>query len=697
MNSAAFALDLERFRLLAQSLPVAIAYFESAGNTCLYANPRYAQTFGLSPQQALGLTVGEIIGEAAARDIQPHVAVALNEQREAFYERITQAADGRTRWLEVHLVPHVDERGQSIGAFVLISDISRHRRAEAGQRESDARMHKFLDASMEGIVFHKDGVITDMNPPLLQLLGYTRDEVIGRRNLEFIPADQHERVMGVVNRRDEISYESAVLSKAGERIPTEFIARSIVTNGQTLRLTIVRDLRDRIAAQERIRFLAQHDALTGLPNRTSFMERAQQRLVKALSHQGTLALLFVDLDHFKRVNDSLGHLAGDAVLQTVAARLVAGLRASDLVARFGGDEFVVLLDGREGASDVAEVAAKLLNTIEAPIHGDGPSISITPSIGVALFPEHAQSAAELTRHADTAMYRAKAQGRARWAMFEPAMADAAYAALVVESELSQALRRSELALFYQPKFSLASGQLSGMEALIRWRHPTRGLLLPVDFISVAEQRRMMLGIGHWVLREAVSQNMHWRSRGWCEVPVGVNLTSLQFEAGDFTDGVMQALAAARAPGDALELELTERMLMNDTGPVIITLHRLRAAGVQVSVDDFGTGYTSLAHLKTLPVDRLKIDRSFVEGLPTDPRAEALTRAIIDMAHGLEMQVVAEGVETEAQARWLANQRCDEVQGFYFGEPMSALTFESWLRTRAPLPGTSPGALSPASA
>ncbi|MDO8419706.1 MAG: EAL domain-containing protein [Rubrivivax sp.] len=678
--------EVAQFRLLCNNVPAAIAYFDRTGNTCHYANRVYCEMFGRTETSVVGLTVAEVIGEEAARAIQPRVDEVLRLRQAARYERELVDAGGTPRLIEVHLLPHLDANGEPIGAFVLISDITRHRSAEAAVRESEERLGKFMEASAEGIVFHRDGYITDVNPPLLALLGYGIDEMLGRPTLDFVAPDHRERVAEVIRAGPEISYDSVVQHRDGTRIPVEFIVRTMHHQGERLRMTIVRDIRDRVEAQARIHHLAHHDALTGLPNRLDFIDRAQALMDSAGPAGVTMALLFIDLDHFKRVNDSLGHPAGDVLLQTVAQRITGALRGADLVARFGGDEFVLLLAGDPTPAAAQEVAAKLLATIGAPLQVEGASISVTPSIGVAMFPAHGRTPAELVKHADTAMYHAKSRGRAGCGFFEPAMAQAAMAELALESRLAQAIRDREFVLHFQPQLALGDGTLRGVEALLRWAHPERGLVDPDDFLPVAEARRLILPIGAWVLGEALRCAVHWHQAGLLGAPMAVNLSALQFQAAGFVEGIELALADAGAHGAMLELELTERMLMEDVSVVRGLLVRLKAVGVSIAVDDFGTGYTSLAHLRNLPLDRLKIDRSFVADLPGDRGAAAITRAIIQMGKSLGLEVVAEGVETVAQRAWLRAQGCDAQQGILDAEPMPAARFEDWLRLRAAAAG-----------
>ena len=690
------------FRLLADNVPALIAYYSANDFRCRFANTQYARTFGRDEASILGCTLQDVIGVEATREIQPHVDRMLAQRRPVFYEREIRAAGAAARWVEVHLLPHLPDNadeaeraegakgadaaaGEAVGAFVLISDITRHRLAEHAVRESEERLAKFMQASAEGIVFHKDGFITDANPPLCELIGYRLDELRGRKTLEFIAPDHIARVAAVMASGQETAYESVLIDKHGQRIAVEFIVRTMLRNGERMRMTIVRDMRDRHSALARIHHLAHHDALTGLPNRASFMEHLTHSMRAADETGSKLALLFIDLDHFKRVNDSLGHLVGDALLRTVAQRFTASLRATDVVSRFGGDEFMVLLPGLPGsdahAGDAEEVAQKLLATIGAPVDAEGRPLSVTPSIGIALYPGDAATPEELVRHADAAMYLAKSRGRANYQFFDGGTAGSAYAELVLEGQLAQALGRGEFELFFQPQVCARDGRLAGAEALLRWNHPQRGLLGADAFIGVAEQRRLMLPIGQWVIAQAARCAGRWHQMGLKVATVAANLSSVQFQSAGFLDVIEQLLPTEGLQPGMLELELTERMLMDDLPKVKERLCRLQAMGVKISVDDFGTGYSSLGHLKELPIDKLKIDRSFVHDLPANRNSAAITSAIIQMGRSLGLTVVAEGVETEAQRAFLADNGCNELQGLLIGAPLSQADFEAWVAAR----------------
>jgi diguanylate cyclase (GGDEF)-like protein/PAS domain S-box-containing protein len=676
------------FHLLADNLPALIAHYRASDMQCTFANKGYAHTHGLDERSILGKTFAQVVGKTEAEAMQPQLEQVLHHRQTVVDERRIEGDAGSTRWIEVNLLPQQDQQGTVVGAFVLITDITRYRLAEEALRESEERLAKFMQASTEGIAFHKDGFITDVNPPLCALLGYSAADMLGRRTLEFIAPDHVARVAAVIASGQETAYDSVLIDKRGQRVAVEFIVRTMMRHGERLRMTIVRDIRDREAAQARIHHLAHHDALTGLPNRMAFMSRLAHEMDAARLNGSRIALLFIDLDHFKRVNDSLGHLVGDTLLRTVSGRITSALRGTDLVARFGGDEFIVLLPGVPAGPalrrDLDEVAQKLLAAIQVPVDAEGQRISVTPSIGIALFPGDGETADELIRHADSAMYQAKSRGRANHQFFDAGMASSAYAALVVEGELSHALERGEFELYYQPQVRARDGVLVGAEALLRWNHPERGLVMPDEFVPVAEAQRLMLPIGQWALKEAAICATRWQALGLAVAPVAVNLSTVQFQSVGFVEAVAQVLdndGDTRVSAGLIELELTERMLMDDLGEVKQRLAHLKAMGLGIAVDDFGTGYSSLAHLKELPIDKIKIDRSFVHDLPDNRDSCAITRAIIQMGRSLGLTVIAEGIETEAQREFLATQGCDELQGRLIGPPLPRADFELWVSQR----------------
>lgn len=415
--------------------------------------------------------------------------------------------------------------------------------------------------------------------------------------------------------------------------------------------------------------LAHHDTLTDLPNRQFFRSRLRQLLAQARRHKRLLAVLFLDLDRFKQINDTLGHTVGDRLLVEVARRLSGCIRETDLAARRGGDEFTVILDGIRRGQDAARVARKILLALQRPFHVDQHELFMGVSIGISLFPADGQDVETLVKHADIAMYRAKAQGGATYRFFLPDMNDKALERLALEQSLRLAIEREEFVLHYQPRVDMKSGRVIGMEALVRWQHPDLGLIYPDEFIPVAEETGLIEGLGRWVLQTACAQNRRWQDEGLPRITVAVNFSARQFQHKHPVDLVRRALDKSGLAPDCLEIELTESAVMQDAAVALETLSELREIGVAVAIDDFGMGQSSLSYLKRFPITTLKIDKTFVRTLLVDPKDAAITEAIIAMAHSLRLRACAEGVETPQQLEFLRQQGCDEVQGYVFSPPL----------------------------
>jgi len=441
------------------------------------------------------------------------------------------------------------------------------------------------------------------------------------------------------------------------------------------RAGVIQDVTERKAQEARIEHLAYHDSLTGLPNRTMLMDRLGQAMSQAQRLDQQVAVLFIDLDRFKLVNDSLGHAVGDQLLQEIARRLRAALRENDTVARVGGDEFQVVVCNVAGPTDAARIAEKLMRTLAEPFTLEGQELHVTASLGVSLFPRDGASGELLLKYADIALYEAKGEGRNAYRFFSPEMNAQAHGRLRLENDLRRAVERHELELHYQPQLDLSTGDVCAVEALVRWRHPVRGLVQPNAFIPMAEETGLVLGIGEWVLNEACRQVAQWQREagaGRAAPPrVAVNISARQLQRPGLDGAVRRALALSGLPAECLELEITESSVMLDPLHAQGVLESLRELGVQLSIDDFGTGYSSLAYLKRLPLDRLKIDRSFIGGIPTDSDDAAIVETIIVMTHKLGLRVIAEGVETLEQQLQLVRQGCDEMQGFLLAQPVPA--------------------------
>ncbi|HVK55659.1 MAG TPA: EAL domain-containing protein, partial [Burkholderiales bacterium] len=428
-------------------------------------------------------------------------------------------------------------------------------------------------------------------------------------------------------------------------------------------------MREAKQAEERTRYLAFNDPLTGLPNRVLLLERLNQAIAQVKRHNKQFALLFIDLDRFKNINDSLGHFVGDKLLREVAKRLTTCVRQTDTVSRQGGDEFIILLPEIGSVDSAVEVAEKLLAIVAQPYLIDGCELSVTHSIGISIFPDDGDDIEDIMRKADTAMYKAKEAGRNNYQFYTRDMSSAATGRISLENDLRRALEREEFVVHYQPQIALATGKIVGVEALVRWQHPDRGLLYPEQFIGIAEDSGAIVPLGKWVLRTACRQNRAWQDEGLEALPVAVNLSAVQLRRRDFLQEVTSILRESRLDPHYLQFELTESVLMHGADTAIASLAALKNTGVGLSLDDFGTDYSSLSYLKRFPVDTLKIDRTFISDITTDPDDAAITRAIISMGHSLRLNVIAEGVETLEQLEFLQSLSCNEAQGNYFARPM----------------------------
>lgn len=482
---------------------------------------------------------------------------------------------------------------------------------------------------------------------------------------------EHTPVLMITALNDDESMERAFGAGA-----TDYITKPV--NWTILRQRVRRMIGER-QAEKRINFLAYHDALTGLPNRTLFMERLEQALIESSRRSCKLALLFLDLDGFKLVNDTLGHDAGDLLLKIVAGRLRRCLREDDTVARLGGDEFTIVLQGIEHNGQPSGAATRVLEALSHPVSVKGREIFVGASIGIAMYPADGRDAVTLLKNADTAMYRAKEHGRNTYQFYTPDMGTQVLVRMSLETSIRRALKRDEFTIHYQPVVDLGSGALVCAEALVRWEHPELGLVPPAQFIGLAEETGLIKPLGRWVLRNACQRARQWQSVSNHPLRVAVNLSGKQFGDHHLVENIHEILQDVGLSPALLELEITENTVMQNSDNAICMIGALKQLGIRVSVDDFGTGYSSLSCLKRLPLDALKVDRSFVGNIPADPDDSAIVKAIVAMAHSLRLGVVAEGVETGEQIDFLRAQGCDLAQGYYVGRPMPGEQFAEMLR------------------
>ncbi|MDD2178411.1 EAL domain-containing protein [Acidovorax sp. D2M1] len=687
-------------------------------------NQRYAEIFGYgSPARLVGLNTEAFYPDRDAfRDLGRTAYPVLAQGQSFRVERQLRRCDGTLFWgsLTGRLINPLDT---SEGSIWIVDDIDEQKRAQAALNAAVREKQLLFDSAMVGIVFLRDRHMTRCNNHFEQMLGFEPGELMGSSSRRWYASDAAWEEVGyrcypalVVGQSYEGEVElcrkdgtpvicevrskcidpadpaqgtiwitmditdrkraQAVLAQAHEELE-----RQVQDRTHELRETVKnlhREINDRKADQERIYWLAHYDALTGLPNRALLAERAQQAIRLAQENQTPLAVIFLDLDHFKHVNDSLGHRVGDVLLVEIAKRLRAVVRDKDTVSRLGGDEFILLLPGAN-AHGAARVAGKLQEASRQPYQIDHHELTMAPSMGIALFPQDGHDFDTLTQSADVAMYRAKLDGRNTFRFFTPEMQAQSVRALQLENALRRALEREQFHLHYQPQMTLATGTVRSVEALLRWQHPQLGAISPAEFIPIAEDSGQILQIGEWVLRTALAQLKAWRSCGFPELTMAVNLSAIQFRQPQLPELVSRVLAEFDLPPDSLELELTEGVAVDDPHAAVATMDQLHARGVRMSMDDFGTGYSSLSQLKRFQIFKLKIDQSFVRDLGNDSNDRAIVSAIIRMAQALGMRTTAEGVETASQLAFLHEQGCDEAQGYHFSTPLPAEQLERFMR------------------
>jgi diguanylate cyclase (GGDEF)-like protein/PAS domain S-box-containing protein len=665
----------EHFRSLIENASDMIAIVDVQG-TLHYTSPSVERILGYRPQSITGSN----IYDCAHPEDMTAVAKALTEAFEGIssdnpVEIRIRHQDGA--WRTIEGMTHRLDRESGERLVVNSRDVTDRKHTEAVLHTHSAA----LEASMDGIaIINERGEFNYVNHAFLKLFGYrNRTDLIGQRWTLVQTRRSYPRLMKeilpsfLVN--GEWRGESHGRRRDGHSFPIEV---SMTRIGSGSAVCVIRDITERALAEEQIKHLAYHDALTNLPNRLLFQDRLTVALQHAQREVQKLAVLFLDLDRFKVINDSMGHDAGDSLLQEVAKRLQRCVRESDTVSRMGGDEFTVLLTNIGSSDDATRIARKILDAIRQPFRVTGREVHTSTSVGISLYPEDGSEAESLLKTADMAMYQAKELGRNNYQLFNAQVNARNTERMQIENDLRQALARREFVLHYQPIFDLRNGRIHGMEALIRWAHPELGLVSPAQFIPVAEGTGLMVPVGEWVLETACIQTREWHARGYGDLSVAVNLSVAQLQQHDLVERVKQILADTGLRASYLELEITESGAMQRPDSSIRALEQLRALGIRISLDDFGTGHSSLSHLKRFPIDTLKIDQSFIRDISDDPDTAAIVTGIIAMGHTLRMKVVGEGVELDVQRQFLFENRCDFMQGFLFHPPVPADAFERLL-------------------
>jgi diguanylate cyclase (GGDEF)-like protein/PAS domain S-box-containing protein len=666
----------ERQRLLFENAPDAILVFHKNSGALHTVNRNAESLLATSRDDLLSKTFIELISHAdndihSTKELTKHINAAVHGVNSCFEWNLINK-DGKNISSEIRLVSLPDNNEPLIYASII--NINQRKTSEAQQNLLSHALEKTADSVM---ITDTDGNIEFVNTAFEQITGYQREEVKGKTP-GLIKSDQHDnayyqrlwKVISsgnvyndiIINRRRDGS-----LYTEEKTITPLFNQRGDITHY----ISTGKDITDRLEVQERLNFLAHHDALTGLPNRLLFIDRLDHALKRSDRSTHSIAVLFIDLDHFKNINDSSGHDVGDQVLKTAAQRLKDSVRKGDTVARLAGDEFAVILEDISNEQTIPRVADNILHHFSDPFEIGINQFYLSPSIGISLFPTDGEDSKSLLKSADLAMYRAKEQGRNNYQFYADEMRQKALTRHLLESNLRHALERNEFHILYQPQICPQDRKIVSAEALLRWKHPSMGTILPVDFIPVLEETGLIVPVSEWIISSVCTQMKEWRNAGLIDIRVAVNISARQFDHGDLTMVVKDALYDNELPAESLELEVTESMLMRNEVRAREILTEIEALGVSLALDDFGTGFSSLIYLKRFPIHTIKIDRSFVMDIGHDQEDEAIVRGVIGMAKSLNLDIVAEGVEKENQITFLKELDCEMIQGFAISEPISA--------------------------
>lgn len=661
------------FKRLVETASEGVWTIDANGLTT-FVNRRMAEMLGYQPEEMLGTSFLDYV----APELHQLSLEKLQRWKKGVsevHESALRHRTGRTVWVMASTSPIRAEDGTVTGALAMMVDITERKAIEDQLRQSESRYRQFVESLVDAIVVHQSGFIVYANESAARLVGAaSAQELIGRNAFDFVAPEYRELALARIRDLQAKGghaplIEEKFLRLDGTPVDVEVSASTTVYNGKPGILVVARDITDRKRAEEQIRYLGQHDSLTGLPNRALLADRLAQAIAVAERHQSIFALLFLDLDHFKKINDSYGHRTGDDFLKQVAGRLVGCVRAIDTVSRQGGDEFILLLSELAHPEDAGTVARKICEQLAEPFIAEGVYLHASVSIGIAVYPRDGATADELLRNADIAMYYAKNRGRNQYQFFSEELNRITRERLEMETALRKALSDGELYLAYQPQQNLQTGAIEGFEALLRWRHPSRGELAPQDFIPIAEESGQIARLGEWVLQTVLADMQQFDAAGFAGLRFAINLSAIELKQADFTARVQEFLAKSKLPPQRLEFELAESLLVHDSELAVRSIEQLSAMGLHFAIDDFGTGYSSLANLRKLRIGHLKIDRSFISDLERDADSKAIVRTVIALAQHLRLKVIAEGVERQAQRDFLRNHGCELMQGYLLAPPL----------------------------
>ena len=682
--------ELERhvhfMRALIDAIPNPVYFKDREGRYRVY-NRAWDELFG-GGESWIGKTVFDMFEPGLAIQHQERDRTLLERPSSTTYEAVAPTTDGEQRQMLYNKVSFVDQRGEVAGLIGVITDVTRYKETERALEASEARFRVLTESSIDLIsVVDETGVLKYQSGALRQLLGFDPADTVGKNVFDLVHRDDADHARAAFRRIIEarVSTEPAefrIRHRDGSWRTFESLGTNCLENPHIRGVVFnSRDVTDRKVIQQRMQHLAYHDNLTGLPNRGLLQDRLARSIARAERSGRKVAVLFIDLDNFKNINDTLGHDVGDELLRQVSRRLSECVRLEDTIARQGGDEFIVLLDNLEDSRGASVVAQKILNALRLPLTLGAAEQHVSGSVGISIYPEDGRDAQTLMKNADTAMFHGKGLGKNTYQYFTSQMNIAVKRRMTLESALRRAVLQRDFVLHYQPQIDLDTGAIVGVEALVRWQTEDSGTVMPGDFIPLAEETGLINDIGEWVLEEGCRQAKQWHDMGLPKVRMAINLSARQFGDKGFLDMVTRVLAQTGLDPASLELEITESQVMRQTEGMIQLLTRLSEMGIQLAIDDFGTGYSSLSYLKRLPIQKLKIDQSFIRDITVDPNDTAIVTAIISMATSLDLETIAEGVETSGQLALLRSKGCRVGQGFHFSRPVRADEVYPMLKAR----------------
>ena len=678
----------DRMRMAIEAARIGFFDWDLTHNEQVWSNTA-KQLLGLSPESPADFTVlMNAVHSEDRESLREAIANVTPEKPEFIHEHRACWRDGTVHWIWIKGRGFFDQDKRLVKISGIAMDIDERKQAEQALQNAEQKYRGIFENAILGIFQSTpDGKFLSVNPALAKMAGYDSPQdfhnsvhcatelYVGLKRREEL----HKLIMAQRIVRD---FEIEVRGKDGRERTISLNVRAMADReGTNFYLEgTVQDITERKAAEARVQFLAYYDALTGLPNRTLFEDRLAKALANARRRRERIAVLWLDLDNFKTINDSLGHSVGDLLLKQVGERLQKYVRAQDTVAKVGGDEFVFALINPGHISRAAAAAERIRRAVAGEFEVQGHVLNVTCSLGISLFPYHGKDGETLIKNAAAAMHCAKENGRNNFRFFTRKLNARAVERLALQNSLRVALEKTEFFLVYQPQVEIATGRITGAEALLRWRHPELGLVAPGKFIPVAEDSGLIVPIGEWVLKTACAQARHWQELGLPALPIAVNVSAVQLRQERFLPVIRRVLDETGLAPQYLELEITEGVLLSNAGKTLSMLQQLASMGLPLSIDDFGTGYSSLSYLKDLPVCKLKIDRSFIRAMTVNPRDAAITAAVISMGNSLNLKVIAEGVENEEQMSFLRAHHCDEIQGYYFSKPLEADDFAKKLRS-----------------